>query len=313
MPLHPQVEKFLESARLSNAVPWHLQDIIELQASFEANALQNTPRTNMQIKKEDLSIPGPSGDLPIRIYYPEACVKTPSPVLVFYHGGGFSIGSVRTHDTICHEVCGLTGMLIVSVDYRKAPQHKFPQPLEDAYTGFLWAYHNCSHFGGDPSRIALFGDSAGGNLCCGVSMLSKARGGPPVSCQALLYPMCDYYLPGAPSYMENATGYSMERNTLIWFFGHYLNSTENLENPYLFPLRAKDFSVFPPTFLLTAQYDPLRDEGELFAQKLMQTGVDTSFVRYDGMIHGFSLRWATFDRGYDSLIELSEYLKRRLA
>lgn len=312
MPLDPQVQTFLDSVREANLTPWHLLSAKEVQESFEAGALRGKSRTAVAIQKEDTAIPCPWGQLPIRIYTPKNQQKSPSPVLIFYHGGGFVIGSINTHDTICHEVSGLTGMTVVSVGYRTAPEHKFPAPLEDAYTAFEWVFHNHERLGVDPCRIALFGDSAGGGLCCGVSLLSHDRGGPKISCQALLYPMVDYFLPGTSSYIENGEGYMLERNTLIWFLGHYIDSRENLNNPYLFPLRAGDFSAFPPTFLLTAQYDPLRDEGESFARKLQEAGVDTQFTRYDGMIHGFSLRWPTFDRGYASLIELAEYFKAKL-
>jgi acetyl esterase len=312
MPLDPQVKNFLDSTKEANLPPWHLLPVEEVKNNFEKGAQRGICRTQNNIFKEDRTIPSPSGPIPIRIYTPKHQKTTPSPVLIFYHGGGFVIGSIDTHDTICHEVCGLTGMTVVSVGYRTAPEHKYPAALQDAYTAFDWVYHNHISLRIDPDRIALFGDSAGACLCCQVSLLSHDFGGPPVACQALLYPVTDYYLPGTPSYIENAVGYGMERDTLIWFFNHVLDSRQDLKDPYLFPLRTPDFSAYPPTFLLTAEYDPLRDEGELFAQKLKAAGVDTVFTRYNGMIHGFSLRWTLFDRGYDSLIELSDYLKSHL-
>ncbi len=262
-------------------------------------------------KIEDRVIPGPAGDLPIRIYTPKSD-KDLLPVVVFFHGGGFVLCNLDTHDGKVRELSQASGSIVVSVDYRLAPEHKFPAAPDDCLAATRWVAEHAAEFGGDPSRIAVAGDSAGGNLATVTALRIRDEGGPELKAQLLVYPITDYYDPGHASYEENAVGYFLTRSLMIWFFDHYLSSKSEANDPLVSPLRRSDLAGLPPAFVLTCEFDPLRDEGELYAEALSKAGVDTQSSRYDGMIHNFYGETALYSQAVKAMEETGAWLKSKL-
>ncbi|GAA0495630.1 alpha/beta hydrolase [Streptomyces olivaceiscleroticus] len=236
---------------------------------------------------EDRRLPGPAGapEVPVRLYRPRASGGAPLPVVVFCHGGGFVICDLDSHDGMCREMANATGALVVSVDYRRAPEHRFPAAAEDAYAVLCWTAAHAADLGGDPARLAVAGDSAGGNLAAVLPLMARDRGGPMPVFQLLIYPMLDPAR-NTPSYRDNARGYFVTADHLRWYWEQYLGDRSGA-HPYASPLAAPDLSGLPPAHVLTAEYDPLRDEGETYALRLRESGVPVDVRRYDGVFHGF--------------------------
>ncbi len=233
---------------------------------------------------EDRVIPGPAGEIPLRIYTPQG--SGPFPVLVFFHGGGFILCSVESHDELCRALANAAACMVVSVDYRLAPEHRFPAAHDDCYAASRWVAENAAAMGGDPARIAVGGDSAGGNLAAAVALMARDRGAPPLTYQVLIYPLTGFAFDEA-SYEENAGGYFLTTDDVRWCMSLYLRSDADAEDAYACPLRANDLRSLPPALVITAEFDPLRDEGEAYATRLRAAGVPVACTRYDGMIHGF--------------------------
>jgi acetyl esterase len=234
---------------------------------------------------EDATIPGPAGDIPIRIYRPD--VDGPVPTMAFFHGGGFVIGDIETHDDQARLLCRDVGMVVVSVDYRLAPEHKFPAGFEDCLAATEWVGAHVDELGGDPERIAVGGDSAGGNFAAAVALATRATG-PKLAAQFLIYPGVDFTSDADyPSRTQNAEGYFLTVEDMLWFDAQYLPEDADRSDPRASPIRAADLSGAPPAVIGTAEFDPLRDEGEEYAKALADAGVEVRLQRYDGMIHGF--------------------------
>ncbi|MGY1670538.1 alpha/beta hydrolase [Geodermatophilus sp. SYSU D00710] len=231
---------------------------------------------------EDVTVPGAEGDLRARVYRPEE--DGPLPTVVFLHGGGWVIGDLDTHDNMVRNVCRGARAVVVAVDYRLAPEHPFPAAAEDAVAAARWLAQHLDEFGGD-GRLAVAGDSAGGNLAAVVAQTLRDDGVPMVG-QLLVYPAVD--AEGEyPSRVDNATGYFLEKDTMDWFYGHYAGAWQDARDARLSPLHHGDLSGLPPAVVVTAEYDPLRDEGEAYGKALEAAGVHADVLRYDGMIHGF--------------------------
>ncbi len=308
MPLDPQAKAILD--QLSGA---EAPDVTTLEPSVVRQLFSTIgPSTAVQevAKVENRTIPGPAGRIPLRIYTPEG--KGPFPVLVFFHGGGFVICDLDSHDGLCRALTNSVGCVVVSVDYRLAPEAKFPAGPEDCHAATCWVGANAAQFGGDPGRIAIGGDSAGGNLTAVTSLMVRDRGGPPLCYQLLVYPVADHAFDTA-SYEENAEGYLLSRDMMRWFWGHYLKDESDGANPLASPLRTTDLSGLPPAFVITAEFDPLRDEGEAYARRLREAGVPTELIRYDGMFHGFLSLFELLDRGREALAAASERLRAGFA
>jgi acetyl esterase len=256
---------------------------------------------------EDRTIPGPAGEIPIRIYRPENATG-PVPVVVFYHGGGWVIGNIESHDGGCRTLCHNSGCMVISVDYRLAPEAKFPAAADDCYAAVKWVAENAAALGVDPSRIAVGGDSAGGNLAAVVALMARDKGGPAIAFQMLIYPVTDHCY-GTVSYRENANGYLLTEYSMRWFWGHYLNSDTDGLDPYASPLRAESLEGLPPALVQTAEFDPLRDEGEAYAARLKEAGVPVQFTRYNGLIHGYFGMSATLDAAKVAHQEAASALK----
>lgn len=282
MPLDPQVALLIQAeATTPEMNTLSVEDARKLiQTALAATAGEKEHIKNI----EDRRIPGPEGSIPIRIYTPEG--EVPFPVLIFFHGGGWVLCNLDTHDSICRSLANLAGCIVVSVDYRLAPEHKYPAAVEDCYAATCWVAENAAAIGGDPMRIAVGGDSAGGNLTAVVTLKARDEDGPSIIFQLLVYPVTDYYLPGTASYIENQEGYLLTRKDMIWYFDHYLSSQDEAQDPHVSPLKAPDLSNLPPAMVITAEFDLLRDEGEAYALRLQEAGVPVILKRYNGLIHG---------------------------
>jgi acetyl esterase len=232
---------------------------------------------------EDRAIPGPGGEIPLRIYRPEG--SGPHPLVLWFHGGGWVIGDLDSHDEVSRQLCAGIGAVVVAVDYRLAPEAKFPAAPEDCYAATAWAAAHAAELGADGQRLCVAGDSAGGNLAAVVCMMARERGGPAIRHQLLIYPVTDFNFDTA-SYRDNAEGYFLTRDMMRWFWGHYLEDAAQGENPLASPLRG-ELEGLPPATVITAGYDPLRDEGMAYSDALARAGVDVEHRYFAGMIHGF--------------------------
>ncbi|MFC7154934.1 alpha/beta hydrolase [Halomarina halobia] len=234
----------------------------------------------------DFSIPGPDEDVPVRLYLPEG--EGPHPALVYLHGGGWVIGSLDTVDDVCRGLVNRVGCAVLSVDYRLAPEHPFPAALDDAYAAVEWTAAHGDTVGVDPGRIAVGGDSAGGNLTAGATLMARDRGGPEIARQVLVYPaVASPVVHDFDSYEENGEGYFLERESVAWFYERYVARAADQRNEYAAPLLARDLSGLPPATVVTAGFDPLRDEGREYANRLAEAEVPVTDYHYEGMIHGF--------------------------
>jgi acetyl esterase len=282
MPLDPGLKLVLDQLAANPGPQLHELPVEQARAFFDQMQL---PAPEVKIAAvENRTIPGPAGAIPLRIYRPEG--KAPLPALVYFHGGGWVIGSLETHDPSCRDLANRIGCVVVSVDYRLAPEARYPAAAEDCFTATKWVAENAKPLGVDAARIGIGGDSAGGNLTAVVALMARDRGGPALRHQLLIYPVTDADF-SRRSYRENAEGYLLTTKAMEWFWGHYVPDPARRQEAYAAPLRAKDLSGLPPAFVLTAEYDPLRDEGEAYAKRLQQAGVPTRLQRYDGAIHGF--------------------------
>jgi acetyl esterase len=236
----------------------------------------------------DIEIPGGAGTIPARVFVPRARPASPMPVLIYFHGGGFVLGSHVDTDicSLCGYLAEQAGCAVVSVGYRLAPESRFPAAVEDAYSSLLWVAGNPSALGIDPERIAVGGDSAGGNIAAVLSLMSRDREGPAIRFQLLIYPVTDHSFE-TESYRTCGSGYGLATEEMRWFWAHYLRAPFEGANAYASPLRARSLAGLPPALVITAEFDPLRDEGEAYGKRLRDAGVAAEVVRYDGTIHAF--------------------------
>lgn len=229
-------------------------------------------------------IPGPGGDLLARIYKPKG--NGPFPILVYFHGGGWVIATLDTYDSSCRALTNAANCMVVSVAYRQAPEHKFPAAAEDAYAATQWVMSNAAQLNGDPRRVAVGGESAGGNLAAVTCLMARDRGGKMPVYQMLIYPVTNYAF-DTPSYQENANAKPLNKAMMRWFWSHYLKNESDGSNPYASPLRAENLRGLPPATLITAEIDPLRSEGQAYAQRLRAAGVPVKASNYNGVTHEF--------------------------
>jgi acetyl esterase len=284
MPLDAQMKWVLDQLAAAKTTPFHQmtpEAARQQMASRVANA-EPVP----SVTTEDRMIPGPAGDIPIRIYMPEG--RGPFGALVYYHGGGWVLGNIAMTDLPCRMLAREAGYVVVSVDYRLAPEHKFPAPAEDCYAAVKWLADNAAAVNCDAARIAVGGSSAGGNLAAAVALMARDRGAPKIAFQLLIYPATRRELETG-SHREFAIDgyYILSRADMEWFWNHYLAGPADALNPYACPDRAVTLKGLPPAFTITAEFDPLRDEGEAYAARLREDGVLSVLKRYDGVTHGF--------------------------
>jgi acetyl esterase len=282
MPLDPEAQVILETMSATSAVdPFDLTPAQWREALAGAPGGTDAPELE-RIEMQEL--PGPDGPIPVRVYTPAG--KGKKPGVVFFHGGGWVLCDLDTHDATCRELAAGADCVVVSVDYRIAPEAKFPAAPEDCYAATLWTAREAERLGIDPSRIAVAGDSAGGNLAAVVSMLCRDRGGPDLAHQLLIYPVTNQDFE-TESYRQNGQDYFLTRDMMRWFWHQYLESEAEGANPLASPLRAEDLEGLPPATIFTADYDPLRDEGRAYAERLQKAGIPTQYTNYPGVFHGF--------------------------
>ncbi len=304
MPLDPIARDLLEQAAAQNAAP--LKELTPKRARMRMNAssgMLGEPDPVHHV--EDSAVQTREGrQIPVRLYDPGT--PKPRPAIVYFHGGGWVTGSIDTHDNLCRALANASGALVVAVEYRLAPEHKFPAALEDAYLVVAGMSQNAQRLG--INHVIAAGDSAGGNLAAAVCLLAREHRAPRIDAQILLYPILDFQFE-TPSYHENADGYLLTRDDMIWFWRHYLNDEAEGANPMASPLRMPDLAWLPPALVITAEYDPLRDEGNAYAERLMAANVPTTHYMYEGQIHGFMRRMNIFPQARHAIAETAEFVR----
>lgn len=253
---------------------------------------------------------GAAQEIPVRIYKP--LVAGGKGALVYFHGGGWVIGDLDSHDAICRRLAGGAGVTVVAVDYRRAPETVFPGAVDDCYAATTWVANNADLLGIDPLRIAVGGDSAGANLAAAVTLKARDESWPNVRFQLLVYPVTDARF-DTPSYRDNGTGHLLTRDTMMWFWDLYVPNALDRTHELASPLRADSLASLPPALVLTAEYDPLRDEGEAYANALISAGVEVTQTRYAGLIHGFFGMWDTVPASRAAILEATTALRDALA
>lgn len=305
--LDPQAAALLETVDAMGQPPTYALSVESARARLRelmAGQGEDEPVDRL----EEFSIGGPDGPIPVRLYAPAG---TGHPLLVFYHGGGWAVGDLETHDPVCRRLSNAAGCAVLSVDYRLAPEHPFPAAIEDAYAALEWAAEHAGRVNCDPSRLAVGGDSAGGNLAAAVSLMSRDRDGPAIAHQSLIYPaVASPAVHEFPSYEENSQGYLLEAASVEWYLERYLPDPVDHRNAYAAPLLAREYADLPSASVLTAGFDPLRDEGREYADRLESAGVSVERHEYDGMIHGFVNLLDHLDAAGEALDALGDDLER---
>jgi acetyl esterase len=284
MPVDPHLQPVLDAMAQAPAAAPGSTPLDAARVGFEGNPLFRSASPAPVGAVTDLAIPTAHGAVGARTYQPDG--PGPWPVIVFLHGGGWAFGSIGTHDSTAREVCHRAGALVLSVDYRLSPEHPFPAGLDDCVAAYRWTLEHAAELGGDPSRMALLGDSAGGNLAAATALRLRDEGVPQPLLQVLVYPVTDAGC-ATPSMEANAEGYFLTRSAMGWLWSLYLADPAHADDGYAAPLRAADVSGLAPALVVTAEYDPLRDEGEAYGRRLEEAGVPVTVSRYDGAIHGF--------------------------
>ena len=307
MPLDPDVVEglaLLESTGIMQ--PWEGKSPDDVRAITTIITDVCAPLGTPVAREEDRVISGPGGDLRIRVYTPEG--DGPMPVIVYFHGGGWVLYELDTFNPICRDLANAAGAIVLAVAYRLAPEHPFPAAVDDAYATVCWVAENAAEIGGDGSRIAVAGDSAGGNLSTVMALRCRDEGGPALAFQLVINPVTDCDLDTA-SYREFADGLFLTREQMRWYWDHYVPDPADRTHPWASPLRATDLTGLPPAMVLTAENDPLRDEGEAYAARLAAAGVPTVARRVEGVIHGFMNLGNTTPKGAAAVAEAAAALR----
>lgn len=318
--LHPQVRAMRERLRRDNVPHLTTLTIEQARAADLAAVVAGAGNAEPVGEVTEVTIPGPAVSGPavsrpalglrLRVYRPAG--TGPWPVLVYFFGGGWSLGTLDTCDGICRMLTNAARCVTVSVGYRLAPEHKFPAAVQDCYTGTAWAASHARELGGDPARLAVGGDSSGGNLAAAVSLMARERRWPSIAHQLLVYPNTDYQA-CTPSMRDISDEYFFNPASVRWYWGLYLATPADGASPLASPLRAADLTGLPAATVITAEYDPLRDEGEAYAEKLTKAGVPAEVIRYDGMIHGFFTMVGVLDTARIAVLDAAQRLRQAFA
>lgn len=310
MSLHPQVKALYQYLGQKKLPP--LQQMAPAAArDLAARETHFSPSAPPVARVENLSIPGTGGEIKLRIYTPTQ--ENLLPVLVYFHGGGWVLGDLEVADSFCRQIANQVGCIVVSVDYRLAPEHKFPAAVEDCYRATQWVASHCGvpdkvMRSGDIRRLAIAGDSAGGNLAAAVTLMARSEREFRLCHQVLIYPVTHYNF-NTESYRQYAHHY-LTSSAMIWYWQHYLSTPDDGKNPLASPLLAENLTNLPPATIITAEYDVLRDEAEAYGERLRQAGVPVTITRYDGMIHGFVSMGAVLDTANIAITEITTALTR---
>lgn len=284
MPLHPQVKGFLDRLAATGLPDVSIQGVRAARENSRGEpGLAGPIESGVTI--HHLYFTSPTADLPLSIYVPDDSLG-PFNGLVYFHGGGWVTSYIAKYDAQLASLAKKTNSIIVAVNYQKAPEHKFPIPFDDCYSALEWVFANVEEWNIDPNKIGVGGDSAGGNLASAVALKARDLGGPKIAYQLLIYP-CNGLDIDSESMTANEAGFGLSRQGMSWFWDQYLNSAEDRSNPFAVPQAAQNYAGLPETILITAEYDVLRDDGYLYAQKLRAAGVEVAYRDFQGMIHGF--------------------------
>ncbi|MDY7081081.1 MAG: alpha/beta hydrolase [Halobacteria archaeon] len=303
--LNPNLEKILELMN-SRGISLTADTIEESRQQMRAftNLSAGDPEPVDNVK--DIGIPSLQGEIDARVYEADTSLSD-VPLTVFFHGGAFISGSIDTHDNVCRMLANRTEGAVVSVDYRLAPEHPFPAGVRDAYNATQWVHDNADRFSSNSQNLTVAGDSAGGTLSAVVSLMARDRGLPKIAHQSLLYPATAHMEP-MESRAENS-GYFINADEMLWIVSHYLQDDIQARNPYAFPLQEDDLSDLPPAHVITAGYDPLRDEGKAYAEKMEEQGVDVTYENYESMMHGFVNMDGILDEADEALTEVGKEIR----
>lgn len=310
MALHPQIQLALKAMADAGLPAIESLSPAEARAVFDAMAKARGGTPAPIARAEDRSLPGPGGDLPVRIYWPNAAGTRPA--VLYFHGGGHVLGNLDTHDVVARNLCGGADALVVSVDYRMGPEHRFPAAADDAWAAYRWLLGAAPALGADPARVAVCGDSAGGNLAAVVALMARDAGDTAIRLQALVYPVVDFAL-ADDSYRRFAEGYGvLTRGAMQWFQGHYLSSPGDAADWRASPVKAASHAGLPPAVIVSAECDVLRDEGERYADALRAAGVAVDHREFPGMIHGFFGMTPAVDDAVAAQRHIADALRRAL-
>jgi len=310
MSLDPLVKAFLDrAAKIPRPKAWEIPPAM-MRQSFAGMMQLTAPKDVPVGKVESFSIPGPAGNIPARSYTPVAA-SGPLPALIYFHGGGFVAGSLESHDGLCRLFSAEGGFKVIAVDYRLAPEHRWPAAMDDVWAATQWIEENAAQLGVDAGRIAVGGESAGGMLAAVVTQLARERGGLKIAYQLLMFPNTQV---GSETFSlkEFAVGYFLERKAIEYFYTSYLPADADRNSPKVSPLRAKDFSGLPPAYIMLAGYDPLHDEGMAYAEKLRSAGVKVTVADYEGMVHGFIYLQTVLPQAHDAVAKAAKAVKQAL-
>jgi acetyl esterase len=311
MPLDPQIAGLLENFRKMRGKP--VQEMTPREARFAGwtwKYLMGEPEQVADVAYH--FVPGPTADLPARIYRPLGSTREHAATLIYFHGGGFVLGNIEICDAFCRALANRSGCVVVSVNYQKAPEHKFPIPLDDCYAATQWVFEWAGALGLDPARIGVIGDSSGGNLAAAVAQRARDENGPRLAWQALIYPALRGTTDSG-SAREHASGYTLERAGMEYFWNHYIRTPDDVDDPRCAPLAAQSLAGLPPALIVCARYDPLLDDGTDYARRLEEAGVPVRLSVYDGMSHGFLWMGGVVDRAHEALEEIGSAARERLA
>ncbi|MEI7447303.1 MAG: alpha/beta hydrolase [Burkholderiales bacterium] len=308
--LHPQARVLLDLIASSGIPPTHLLSPADARRFYRERRAFTQPETPPLPEVRDVAAEGPAGPIPLRLYRPRTDAGA-LPVLVYYHGGGWVIGDLDTHDVLCRQLALQSGCAVVSVDYRMGPEHRFPAAVDDCVAATRWVRANAASLGVDASRLAVGGDSAGGNLAAVVAIATRDAGDLPIAFQLLIYPATDQRRV-APSHTANAQGYLLTADSMRYYHDHYIDDPKHDLDWRASPLLAPDLSKLPPALVLVAGYDPLRDEGVQYAQRLTESGVRASLVSFERMIHGFVPMGRAIDEANEAVSMCADALRRGL-
>jgi len=312
MALDPQVQAVLDLVAKAGRPAYNQLSPKDARQLFRETRPASTPAPPEIGAVNNLVAEGPTGPIPIRVYRPiGVAADAQVPALVYFHGGGWVIGDLDTHDVLCRQITAAAGLEVIAVDYRLAPEHKFPAAADDAWAATRWVVANAGRLGVDATRIAVGGDSAGGNLAAVVALMARDAGAPSIAFQALLYPVTEVGTETG-SYRSFADGYLLTRESMSWFFDHYLKSADDAKDWRVSPLRAPSLKGLPPALIVTAGFDPLRDEGEAYARALREAGVRVDYICYGGMIHGFAPMGRLIDTGNRAVAHIAASLREAL-
>ncbi|HEU5469132.1 MAG TPA: alpha/beta hydrolase [Actinophytocola sp.] len=310
MPLDPQVQAMRDRTIEDGTPPLYTLSIEEARAADLAAIKAGGGAGEPVHEVTDRHLPGPDGDLPIRIYRPRSTAD-PLPTVLYFFGGGWTLGSIETSDGVCRSLANAVPCQVITIGYRLAPEHRFPAAVSDCYAAACWIAGHAEEVGADPARLAVAGDSAGGNLAAAVTLLARQHGEPALAAQVLVYPNTDYR-GDTGSMRDNDDPALFNRRSVAWYWKHYLSNPDDGLDPLVSPLRAESLSGLPPALVLTAEYDPLRDEGEQYADRLSSAGVAVESTRYTGMPHGFFTMSATLAAARDAHEQVAAFLRMRL-